>query len=95
VAEELAGFRVEFRFRAEQAAPVAEVRTTPAAPRHEETRLRPKAVENDPFVQKAVAIFGGTVIDVRRVIPESTAESVDSGNEAEIDDTSPLEMDQD
>ena len=85
-ASKLVGSAVKFRFQADTTAP-ATTRNSPAARRGDEGRLRPKAVENDPFVQQAVQIFGGTVVDVRKVLTESqTAERSESATEDEVDE---------
>jgi hypothetical protein len=68
-ASQLAGRSVEVRFQSNGAAappPSSDPRRRPAA----DERLRPKAVENDPFIQQAATLFGGTVVDVRRILAD-------------------------
>ncbi|MEZ6056361.1 MAG: DNA polymerase III subunit gamma/tau [Planctomycetaceae bacterium] len=43
--------------------------TTGNSPRSMDDRLRPAIVDDDPFVQSAVTIFGGTIVDVRKMAP--------------------------
>jgi hypothetical protein len=95
-AAKVAGKPVRIGFLADAGGPAAGPRSSPAASRRDDNRLRPKAVENDPFVQQAVQVFGGTVVDVRKVLSEqrteATAETDDDGSEeapamvGEIDD---------
>jgi hypothetical protein len=75
VAEKLVGSSVKFRFQADAAGPAPATRSTGSTRRSDEGRLRPKAVEIDPFVQQAVQIFGGTVVDVRKVLAEQRTEA--------------------
>lgn len=81
IAEKLVCSSVKFRFEAEAAGAAPATRSTGSSRRGDEGRLRPKAVENDPFVQQAVQIFGGTIVDVRKVLAatrtEPTTETAD------------------
>jgi DNA polymerase-3 subunit gamma/tau len=61
---------------------------TPSAAAAVDSRLRPAAVEKDTFVQSAVTIFGGTVVDVRRVAAAArvpASESTDPVEELEVE----------
>jgi hypothetical protein len=75
-AQECSGQQIDIRLR-EDAAQGAATVASPRQKREEEDRLRPKAVEDDAFVQQAVSIFGGTVVDVRRVLVERLQPAVD------------------
>ena len=63
---------LHFCMRADEAAAgSAAGGASPRSRRNDSDRLRPKAVEDNAFVQSAVSIFGGTVVDVRRVLEEA------------------------
>ena len=74
LASDLAGKPVKIGFRVDEAAPQSVPRREGMPNRAEVGHLRPKAVEDDPFVQEAVSIFGGTVVDVRKVLDRPAAE---------------------
>ncbi len=68
IIEQLVGRRVEIKLCVDTSKEVRTPAPTSRGGRSDEGRLRPKVVENDPFVQQAVSIFGGTVADVRKVL---------------------------
>ncbi len=71
----------DFRFVLDSRTPAAQ----PARPADDpdlENRLRPVVVESDPFVQSAVSIFGGSVVDVRKVLGVPSTDSREEAEEA-------------
>ncbi|MCA9056466.1 MAG: hypothetical protein KDA75_21705, partial [Planctomycetaceae bacterium] len=90
LASELAGKPVHIRLKADGSVPAGRS-SQPAKPRMgDANRLRPKVVEDDPFVQQAVSIFGGTVVDVRKVLAD-VAETVAEGR---LDEDQELEFEE-
>jgi DNA polymerase III subunit gamma/tau len=71
LASEMAGRKIECQFREDESAPAPKPATRKAEPAALQRR-RPSSVENDPFVQHAVSIFGGQVVDVRPVVKQVT-----------------------
>ncbi|SFH71300.1 DNA polymerase III subunit gamma/tau [Planctomicrobium piriforme] len=85
VAREMAGQAIECRFAVDHSAEVA-VRTPSRVDRPALVeRMKASAVETDPFVQQAVAIFGGQVVEVRPMREEAPA--VEAVSEAEPADS--------
>jgi DNA polymerase-3 subunit gamma/tau len=98
IIEELVGKRVEVRCCIDTSTEVRTQASSTRGGRGDEGRLRPKLVENDPFVQQAVAIFGGAVVDVRKVLDPprpSGPPSSDSELEVETDPPSTPDTDDD
>ncbi|HVJ84248.1 MAG TPA: DNA polymerase III subunit gamma/tau [Caulifigura sp.] len=54
-------------------APATPVQSTTSNPRNTSGRRSPSSVQNDPFVQQAVAMFGGSVAEVRETVPTGPA----------------------
>ena len=54
-------------------APATSVQSTTSNPRNTSGRRSPSSVQNDPFVQQAVAMFGGSVAEVRETVPTGPA----------------------
>ncbi|MFV0443723.1 MAG: DNA polymerase III subunit gamma/tau [Planctomycetaceae bacterium] len=82
LASKLTGNPVRFRFQVDASVATTASRPTSPPRRNDDNRLRPKAVEDDPFVQQAVQVFGGTVVDVRKVLVEERPDStVDADDE--------------
>lgn len=96
IIEELVGKLVEIRFCIDTSTEVRTQAPSTRGGRGDEGRLRPKVVENDPFVQQAVAIFGGAVVDVRKVFdPPRPAGPSSSDSELAVETDSPSTPDTD
>ena len=93
--EAVAGRQFTFNFYADVPAAGGVSGPTSPAARREDGRLRPKVVDNEPFVQTAVAIFGGTVVDVRKAPAEvrSTLTDPEDVSDSEPDATELASLD--
>ena len=70
---QLAGREVSCKLVVDHSAPVAAPRpTSPRPAQSASERTRTSVVDDDPFVQQAVAIFGGQVVEVRKVLVAPT-----------------------
>jgi len=66
---QLAGRDVSCKLVVDHSAPAATPRpTSPRPAQSASERTRTSVVDDDPFVQQAVAIFGGQVVEVRKVL---------------------------
>lgn len=76
IASKLAGREVGLKLNIDKQAPQREVPPVTKRRQQPDTeRKRTSILDNDPFVQQAVSIFGGQVVEVRSVLvaPETTA----------------------
>jgi DNA polymerase-3 subunit gamma/tau len=87
VAGQLAGQPVEFRFAVDETAAVV-ARPAPASAPPAVQRRRTSTVDGDPFVQQALAIFGGQVVEVRTIPQAGVVEAAAEGAVEEADDAS-------
>jgi len=88
--EDVFGTRIQFKFYTDRSAPAPTFGRSGSARRPEDNRLRPKVVEDDPFVQQAIGIFGGTVVDVRKVLDAPATTTAETDPDSDADEPPPL-----
>ncbi len=79
VATNIAGNLIKCTFSVDESSPEKPQATPQQIKKLEPERRKPSSVDNDEFVQKAVQIFGGQVVDVRPFLKSGHPEDEDVG----------------
>ncbi|MCA8996665.1 MAG: hypothetical protein KDA80_06765, partial [Planctomycetaceae bacterium] len=84
--EEICGPQVRLVLKLDETAPAMKPPSTKSPERPEIQRRRTSVVDNDQFVQNAVQIFGGQVVEVRPILAPAVVESVEDHEELAEDE---------